>query len=127
MPIYNVGSKAVRRPGRLARLEPADAQQHARAVQLRRRGALRLAAARGALAVAVRDDRGAHLLRAALPPPVDPRVDELGTVAVKLPPSLYALLTRRRRCTQNVHFSMTPIVRVETSGLSIMLNGSGHV
>jgi len=30
------------------------------------------------------------------------------------------------RCTQNVHFSMMPLVRTETSGLSCSLSGLGH-
>jgi len=42
------------------------------------------------------------------------------------PRSFQAIFVRRIRCTQKVHFSMTPIVRVETSGLSIRLKGSGH-
>ena len=30
------------------------------------------------------------------------------------------------RCTQNVHFSMMPLVRIETSGFSCSLSGLGH-
>jgi hypothetical protein len=33
----------------------------------------------------------------------------------------------RMRCTQNVHFSMTPTVRTETSGLSCRWSGFGQL
>src|SRR4029079_8081054 len=41
--------------------------------------------------------------------------------------SFAASFARRMRCTQNVHFSITPLSRTVTSGLSCQLSGSGNL